>query len=89
MTANTTQYITQNCFFKEFKISNDDEEFEYHLDKTSRFLKVLNTSDWMFQFKDVAPQKMTKGMVIHISKKIKHKMIKGTTNLSVQVLEVL
>jgi len=85
---NTTQYITQSCFFKEFEIINDDYELEYHLDKCSSFVKVINNSDWMFQFKNYAPQKMTKGLVIHISKKIKHKMIKGTTNLTIQVLEV-
>ena len=86
---NTAHYITHNCFFKEFNLNDDDEELEYHLDNTSRFVKVLNSSGWMFQFQNCEAQKMTKGMVIHISKKIKHKMIKGTTNLSVQVLEVL
>lgn len=89
MPSNTSHYITHNCFIKELSLSNDDTELEYHLDKTSRFVRVLNSSDWLFQFQNCKARKMTKGMVIHVSKRIKHKMIKGTTNLMVQVLEVL
>ena len=60
-----------------------------YLDKKSRFLKVLEDSDWHFQFTGEKPKKMIKGTVIHISRLVKHKMIKGTTKLTVQVLEVL
>lgn len=86
---NSTHYITNNCFVKEFNVNVDDEELSNHRHKKSRFLKVLEDSDWHFQFTGEKPKKMIKGTVIHISRLVKHKMIKGTTKLTVQVLEVL
>jgi hypothetical protein len=86
---NSTHYITNTCFVKKFNSGVDDEEFDYHYDKNSRFIKVLEDSDWLFQFTGEQPKKMIKGTVIHVSRLVQHKMIQGTTNLTVQVLEVL
>jgi len=86
---NSTHYITNTCFIKKLNVNVYDEDLTNHRHKNSRFLKVLEDSDWHFQFVGEEPKKMIKGTVIHISRLVKHKMIQGTTNLTIQVLEVL
>lgn len=89
MSEHTTRnYITSNCFIKEFLIQGQDSEYSYHKDSTSRIMKVLEGEGWCIKFKNREPKQITPGTVIHISKQVIHKLVKGTSNLKVQVLEL-
>jgi hypothetical protein len=81
-------YITKNCFLKVFSINAKDEEYNYHLDPNSRLIKVLEGTGWSIKFKNRTAKQIGPGSVIHISKRVIHKLIKGTSNLKVQVLEL-
>jgi len=81
-------YITKNCFLKVFSVNEKDEEYNYHLDANSRLMKVLEGTGWSIKFKNKTAKQIGPGSVIHISKRAIHKLIKGTSNLKVQVLEL-
>tara|TARA_B100000902_G_scaffold400023_1_gene474687 strand:- start:6712 stop:6981 length:270 start_codon:yes stop_codon:yes gene_type:complete len=86
--TNTRNYITKNCFVKEFLLKGTDSEYTYHKDPTSRIMKVLEGDGWCIKFKNREPKEIGPGSVIHISKQVIHKLIKGKSKLKVQVLEL-
>jgi quercetin dioxygenase-like cupin family protein len=89
MSEHTTRnYITETCFVKEFLVKGTDTEYNYHKDPTSRIMKVLEGEGWCIKFKNREAKQIRPGSVIHISKQVIHKLIKGTSKLKVQVLEL-
>jgi len=63
----------------------DEDELVWHRDKKDREIKVLEETDWMFQFDNELPQIIKD--VIFIPKNTYHRVIKGTNNLNITILE--
>jgi hypothetical protein len=60
--------------------------FKWHWDEEDRTVEVLNDSDWRFQYDNELPIKMSAGDTINIPKGIIHRIIKGTTQLSLKII---
>ena len=79
--------ITPNKFIRTFKSDVDSSELVWHRDKKSRIVEVLNDSDWFVQLENELPRKLNKGDIFFIAKESYHRVIKGDTDLKVQIIE--
>ena len=61
----------------------------FHVDREDRKVKVISGEGWKFQFKDEPELSMEPGVEIEIPKGKFHKVIKGTTDLVVEVEIIL
>jgi len=60
-------------------------ELVWHRDKEDREVKVIKGVGWFFQREDCLPTLMTKGDIIQIKKEEWHRIIKGRTDLIVEI----
>ena len=51
-------------------------------------MQVLEGVGWKFQFKDEPAREVGPGTSIHINKNSIHKLIKGSTDLKVRIVEL-
>lgn len=65
----------------------ETEELVWHRDKKDRKVTVLNDTDWKFQMDNEIPLDMKKNITIFIPKETYHRVIKGTTDLIVEIIE--
>lgn len=79
--------ISSNIFERTFTSDVDSDELVWHRDKKHRIVEVLNDNDWMIQFENELPKKLSKGELLFITKESYHRVIKGTTDLQILVKE--
>ena len=60
-----------------------EEELVWHQDREDRVIDVHHTTDWMFQFDNQLPGKITR--LLFIPKNTYHRLIKGTGDLIIRV----
>lgn len=70
-----------------FTESVNPNELEWHRDKKDRIVKAINENDWMIQFDNELPKKININEEIRIPKETFHRVIKGTTDLVVEINE--
>jgi len=63
----------------------DTNELEWHRDAEDRVVKAVNENDWMIQFDNELPRKMNVNEEFSIPKESFHRVIKGSTDLVVEV----
>lgn len=80
-----SQRRENNLVVRTFSQDIDEDELVWHRDKKDREIKVLEETDWMFQFDNELPQIIKD--VIFIPKNTYHRVIKGTNNLNITILE--
>jgi quercetin dioxygenase-like cupin family protein len=68
------------------KIKSD--ELVWHRDKRSRFLTVLEGHGWKVQFDNQLPRDIIPGTTIHINKNSYHRLLKGSSDLVVRIVEL-
>ena len=69
---------------REFSQDTPSFEFVWHRDKEDRIVEALHNTDWKFQLDNLVPEKLTR---IFIPKETYHRLIKGTGNLTVKIIE--
>jgi len=79
--------INENIFIRYFKKNNDSDEFIWHMDKRNRVITPLNINDWYIQFDNELPIKLDKK--IFVKKDNYHRLIKGNTDLTLEIFEFL
>jgi len=57
----------------------------YHMDREERKITVISGTGWKFQYEGESQINMTKDLVITIPAMKSHKIIKGTTDLVVDI----
>ena len=62
-------------------------ELEWHRDKEDRIVRAINENDWMIQFDNGLPKQILVNEEIRIPKESYHRIIKGTTDLVVEINE--
>ena len=72
------------------KIRTFDKEapthlYKWHADDEDRFIQAVHKNDWYFQFDNELPQSLEPGKIIHIPKGLIHRLIKGTSDLSISI----
>ena len=60
-----------------------EEELVWHRDREDRVIDAHHTTDWMFQFDNQLPGKITR--LLFIPKNTYHRLIKGTGDLIIRV----
>ena len=70
-----------------FYETTDSDEFVWHKDKKDRLVTPVTETDWMIQFDNELPRKMVIGESIEIPKESYHRVIKGSGDLIVEIIE--
>jgi len=68
-----------------FKKNVQDDELVWHRDKEDREVKVIKGNGWKFQREDCLPILLREGDVVQIKKEEWHRIIKGRTDLIVEI----
>ena len=76
---------TFDYIYRKFTQDVDEHELVWHRDKEDRQVEVLQPTDWQFQFDNEIPQVLKD--VIFIPKQTYHRIIKGTGDLDLRILE--
>ena len=71
--------------YRKFTHDVDEQELVWHRDRNDREVQVLEPTDWQFQLEDSIPQQLKD--TIFIPKEMYHRLIKGSGNLNVRILE--
>lgn len=80
------QEIQQGQFIiRTFKKDVKEDELVWHRDKEDREVRVIKGDDWKFQREDCLPILLREGDVIQIKKEEWHRIIKGRTDLIVEI----
>ena len=80
-----SQIRENNLIIRTFSQNIDEDELVWHRDEKDREVTVLKETDWQFQFDNELPQVLKD--VIFIPKNTYHRLIKGTGELNIQILE--
>jgi len=76
---------TFDTILRKFKEDTNEDELVWHRDRRDRKVEVLNNTDWMVQLEDDIPQLLKQS--IFIPKNTYHRLIKGTGELDLRILE--
>ena len=79
--------ISKKIFLREFKRDVVSDELIWHMDREDRYVKVLKGKGWDLQLDNQLPQTMVEGKTYFIPKYTYHRVIKGTTDLVVEIRE--
>ena len=81
----TQEDYSTDTVLRNFDKSAPDHLYKWHADDEDRFVESLNENDWQFQFDNELPQSIEPGKIIHIPKGLIHRLIKGTSELSISI----
>lgn len=76
---------TFNTILRKFKQDTHEDELVWHRDRTDRKVEILNDTNWMVQLEDDIPQQLKE--TIFIPKNTYHRLVKGTGDLDLRILE--
>jgi hypothetical protein len=80
-----TQNQYNGTLSRTFSQDINEDELVWHRDERDRQVTVLEETDWQFQFDNELPQLLKD--VIFIPKNTYHRLIKGTGELNVHIIE--
>jgi quercetin dioxygenase-like cupin family protein len=76
-----------NSRLREFKIDIDSNELVWHKDEKDRHITILKGEGWQFQKDNELPLLLKEGDIIFIPKETYHRIIKGSSNLLINIKE--
>jgi quercetin dioxygenase-like cupin family protein len=76
-----------NSRLREFKTNIDTHELVWHKDQKDRHITILEGGGWQFQKDNELPSTLQKGDVIFIPKETYHRVIKGSSDLLISIIE--
>ena len=76
---------TFDTILRKFKEDINEDELVWHRDRRDRKVEILNNTNWMVQLEDDIPQQLKE--TIFIPKNTYHRLIKGTGDLDLRILE--
>ena len=81
----TEKQIGKKIFLREFKRDVVSDELIWHMDREDRVVKVLEGASWYLQMDNELPTKLIEGKEYFIPKMCYHRIIKGTSNLILEI----
>ena len=81
----TEKQIGKKIFLREFKRDVVSDELIWHMDREDRYVKVVSGKGWELQLDNKLPEIMKEGKVYFIPSYTYHRVIKGDTNLIVEI----
>ena len=82
------QKARDGVLIREFSKHVNSNELVWHRDRLDRHIKVLEGDGWRYQSENNLPIQLTKGDTFFIPKNTYHRVIKGNSNLVVEVREI-
>jgi len=76
---------TDNSNIRTFSKDVNTMDLIWHMDDEDRNIEVLEGKGWKFQRDDELPLELTEGIRIFIPRHQVHRVIKGTTDLKIQI----
>jgi hypothetical protein len=83
----TQQNISHNTFRRVFSESVDSGELKWHKDQYDRIVFVESGKGWKLQMDEELPQDLQEGQKYFIPKETYHRVIKGTGDLKITIIE--
>lgn len=84
----THEQIDDSTFIRTFTMDVDPDELEWHRDRRDRLVDIVEGNDWCFQLDNELPILLKKGQSVFIPKETYHRIIKGTTPLTLHIQEL-
>jgi quercetin dioxygenase-like cupin family protein len=81
----TNTPITQTSVIREFSSEVDPMSLVWHQDEEDRTIEILEGEGWQLQRDNELPLALQKGDIIFIPEYQIHRVIKGNTNLKIQI----
>ena len=81
----TETIVSENEIIREFKEKYPDHLYKWHSDPEDRLIKVLEDSDWKFQYDNDIPTPLLTGIDIKIPKGTIHRIIPGKSQLKILI----
>jgi len=81
----TNTPITQTSVIREFSFEVDPMELVWHQDEEDRTIEILEGEGWQLQRDNELPLVLQEGDSIFIPMGQIHRVIKGNTNLKIQI----
>ena len=82
-----TEQKTGNIIRRTFSHLVESEELVWHRDSEDRIVIPLNENDWLVQFDNELPKKLNINEEFFIPKNTFHRVIKGSVDLMVEIIE--
>jgi|TARA_B110000977_G_scaffold128158_1_gene163638 hypothetical protein len=82
--VDTGRPYIENKDIRIFNQTTPEDEFVWHKDREDRLIDPVKETDWMFQFDNELPRKITR--LLFIPKGVYHRLIKGTGDLSLKII---
>jgi quercetin dioxygenase-like cupin family protein len=79
--------IYDNVFTRVFKESVEKEQLIWHKDKKDRVVKVIYGTGWKLQYDNQLPIELEPGQNYHIKKQEFHRLLKGNSELKLEIKE--
>ena len=81
------QEVIGNKLKRTFSPEVDSDELKWHQDLKDRKVTIIEDGGWQFQMDDELPVKLSKASQIFIPKFVWHRVIKGNSQLIVEIEE--
>ena len=81
----TNTVISTNTVVREFSQDTDPMSLVWHQDEEDRTIEILEGEGWQLQRDNELPLALQKGDIIFIPEYQIHRVIKGNTNLKIQI----
>lgn len=81
----TEEVYSSDTVLRHFDKSASEHLYKWHADDEDRYIESLNENDWSFQFDNELPQSIEPGKIIYIPTGLIHRLIKGTSELSISI----
>jgi hypothetical protein len=82
------QIQSQGKIIRTFTSDVESEELKWHQDLKDRKVKIIESGNWQLQLDDELPNKLCVNQEIFIPKFVWHRVIKGDSNLIVEIVEI-
>ena len=77
--------LEENLVSRTFNMDVDASELVWHIDREDRVVKVVEGDSWYIQMDNELPRKLIEGKEYFIPKMSFHRIIKGTSNLILEI----
>ena len=83
----TDKSLAKGVIRRVFTNSVDTDELVWHRDHNTRQVKVVEGTDWQIQFDNELPKTLSENESVHIPANTYHRIIKGSTDLVLEIKE--
>lgn len=77
--------LEENIVLRTFTMEVDPSELVWHMDREDRIIKVVKGDSWYLQMDNELPKKLIEGKKYFIPKMSYHRIIRGTSNLVLEI----